>query len=272
MSSTIQFKICVGDDVHRTSVPDSQFNTATVWPILRHTSGLARFHVTYVDDEGDIVTVTSDDELDEATRACGPRVLRLVVKPSTKALLSADETNAFVTLFNNGSNGSWRNAAEYAALKGVDGVDSLASLLFESCGVKLDRFALSRVLSKEENNNLLTAFVRHFDWRGLSLVAALRQAIGRVGLSGEAQAIDRTIQSFADRYCEQNTIHDKDDVHVSMYALVMLNTDLSQRGRRAKHRGMTLEQFLNNLRGMATSFTVDEKRQWFADIARHPLA
>ena len=57
---------------------------------------------------------------------------------------------------------------------------------------------------KEFNIQVLQEFVRMHKFHGLDLVAALRAFLGSFQLPGEAQKIDRMMESFAQRYCDCN--------------------------------------------------------------------
>lgn len=51
---------------------------------------------------------------------------------------------------------------------------------------------------------MLHHFVRLQDLRGRALVQAMREFLLRFRLPGEAQKIDRIMESFARQYCAQN--------------------------------------------------------------------
>ena len=57
---------------------------------------------------------------------------------------------------------------------------------------------------KEFNIQVLQEFVRMHKFHSLDLVAALRAFLGSFTLPGEAQKIDRMMESFAQRYCQCN--------------------------------------------------------------------
>lgn len=68
--------------------------------------------------------------------------------------------------------------------------------------------------------------------------------------SGEAQKIERLVESFADRYkeCNPNDVLSRDSIFILAFAIIMLNTDL-HKPTNIKHR-MTQEQWLSNLKGV----------------------
>ena len=51
--------------------------------------------------------------------------------------------------------------------------------------------------------DVLRAYMRHFNFAGATLVAALRELLVAFRLPGEAQQIDRLVSAFATAYCEQ---------------------------------------------------------------------
>ncbi len=54
------------------------------------------------------------------------------------------------------------------------------------------------------NQSVLREFVRCHQFTHLILVQALRQFLWSFRLPGEAMQIDRVMEAFAGRYCEQN--------------------------------------------------------------------
>ena len=56
------------------------------------------------------------------------------------------------------------------------------------------------------NADVLTKFVEMQDFGGLTLVQALRNFLYHFRLPGEAQKIDRIMESFAKRFCNLNPI------------------------------------------------------------------
>ena len=60
-------------------------------------------------------------------------------------------------------------------------------------------------MSRDEFNlQVLHAFVQLHEFTDLNLVQALRQFLWSFRLPGEAQKIDRMMESFAQRYCHCN--------------------------------------------------------------------
>ena len=76
-------------------------------------------------------------------------------------------------------------------------------------------------------------------------------------LPGESQKIDRLMEKFADRYCENNpdTFATADTAYTLAFSVIMLNTDLHSNQVKNK---MTKQQFLRNNRGINNGGDVDE--------------
>ena len=64
-------------------------------------------------------------------------------------------------------------------------------------------------------------------YQGLTLDVALRQLLSGFRLPGEAQKIDRIVEKFAQRYCQDNpdVFPSADAAYLLAFAIIMLNTD-----------------------------------------------
>ncbi|XP_010795520.1 cytohesin-3-like, partial [Notothenia coriiceps] len=73
-------------------------------------------------------------------------------------------------------------------------------------GEGLNKTVIGDYLGEREDFNLkvLSAFVELHEFADLNLVQALRQFLWSFRLPGEAQKIDRMMESFASRYCQCN--------------------------------------------------------------------
>lgn len=83
-------------------------------------------------------------------------------------------------------------------------------------------------------------------------------------LQGESQKISHLMEEFKDAYVHQNTLtHFKsvDTIMVLAYAIIMLQTDAHNLSIK-KNEKMTLDQFVNNLRG------VDDSMDPLAELRR----
>merc|ERR1719511_571249 len=99
------------------------------------------------------------------------------------------------------------------------------------------------------NEAVLKAFVELHDFTDLILVQALRQFLWSFRLPGEAQKIDRMMESFAQRYCQLNPdiFTNSDTCYVLSFAIIMLNTSLHNPSVKDKP---TTEQFISMNRGI----------------------
>ncbi|ODV92837.1 hypothetical protein CANCADRAFT_147690 [Tortispora caseinolytica NRRL Y-17796] len=144
-------------------------------------------------------------------------------------------------------------AINFGVEKGLlpeDYTDShLVSLLKSTPG--LNKKKLGEFIAKPGNESILDAFVADFDFSGLRIDEALRWFLSSFRLPGEAQQIDRIVDSFAKHYYDSSQgdgkIANPDAAGVLSFAVVILNTD--QHNPQIKNK-MTKEQFKSNLRGM----------------------
>jgi len=118
-------------------------------------------------------------------------------------------------------------------------------------------------LSKEQLGQLLggkavhctgirTAFTKLFDFRGDKLDTALRKYLTKFMIPGEAQVIDRIIESFAEKYVHDNSggpYINKDAAFTMAFSLVILNTDRHS-PQIPDSQKMTLPQFFKNNSGL----------------------
>lgn len=122
--------------------------------------------------------------------------------------------------------------------------ESIAKFLLEGDG--LNKTAIGNYLGerKEFNMKVLDSFVNLHNFSDLILVQALRQFLWSFRLPGEAQKIDRMMEKFAMKYCQQNpgVFDDTDTCFVLSFAVIMLNTSLHNPSVREKP---TLEKFIS---------------------------
>lgn len=89
-------------------------------------------------------------------------------------------------------------------------------------------------------------FFESFEWRGKTVLEALRSLCSRLYLQGETNKIDRILESLSFRYvmCNPSSqFRAKECVHSVAYSLLLLNTDLHL-AKLDQH--MTLHQFVDN--------------------------
>lgn len=71
-------------------------------------------------------------------------------------------------------------------------------------------------------------YMSFFDWKGKSVLSAVRNLCDRLYLKAESQQLDRIIDSFADRWCECNPQHGFKSpgvIYTLAYSILLLNTD-----------------------------------------------
>ncbi len=130
----------------------------------------------------------------------------------------------------------------------VDDPDAVAAFLLAAKG--LDKTAIGELLGGFDDDEVavMRAFVRLHDFVGNDFDVALRRFMSAFRLPGEAQKIDRLMEAFAAKYCEDNpnVFADPDAAYVLAFAVIMLNTDAHNPNMDTK---MTKADFV----GMATS-------------------
>ncbi|GJQ13675.1 hypothetical protein GpartN1_g5466.t1 [Galdieria partita] len=103
----------------------------------------------------------------------------------------------------------------------------------------------------EISMKILKSYVRLFDFKKRPFTTSLRVFLESFRLPGEAQKIDRILQSFSEHFYEQNKnsapFSSADAAHVLAFACIMLNTDQHNSSIKKK---MTLEEFISNSRGI----------------------
>lgn len=124
-----------------------------------------------------------------------------------------------------------------------DSPEAIAKFLFEGDG--LNKTAIGNYLGERDEINMkvLDNYVNLHNFSDLILVQALREFLWSFRLPGEAQKIDRMMEKFAIRYCQQNpgVFDDTDTCFVLSFAIIMLNTSLHNPSVREKP---TLEKFI----------------------------
>lgn len=127
--------------------------------------------------------------------------------------------------------------------------EDIAQFLYQGEG--LNKTMIGDYLGEKSDFNeaVLKAFVELHDFTDLILVQALRQFLWSFRLPGEAQKIDRMMESFAQRYCNLNPdiFTNSDTCYVLSFAIIMLNTSLHNPSVRDKP---SIEQFVSMNRGI----------------------
>ncbi len=137
----------------------------------------------------------------------------------------------------------------------------------------LDLSEVGDYLGSEGNERVLNFFIQSVGLSNLSFTEALRTYLSFFKLPGEAQKIDRLMEAFGKRYCEQNPageVKHPDAAYVLAFQVIMLNTDLHNKS--IKHK-MTLEELKRNLRGENQGENFSDKflTNIYRDIESNPL-
>nr|XP_027200052.1 probable serine/threonine-protein kinase DDB_G0267686 [Dermatophagoides pteronyssinus] len=127
---------------------------------------------------------------------------------------------------------------------------SVAIFLLTRKGVSKQMIGEYLADNNQFNKLVLKAFIAEINLNGLIVDEALRSFQMNFRFPGEAQKIERLVESFADRYkeCNPNDVLSRDSIFILAFAIIMLNTDL-HKPTNIKHR-MTQEQWLSNLKGV----------------------
>ncbi|XP_013064851.2 cytohesin-1-like isoform X2 [Biomphalaria glabrata] len=127
--------------------------------------------------------------------------------------------------------------------------EDVARFLFQGEG--LNKTAIGDYLGERQDFNMavLKAFVNLHEFTDMILVQALRQFLWSFRLPGEAQKIDRMMESFAERYCSLNpgVFVNTDTCYVLSFAIIMLNTSLHNPSVKDKP---TVDRFIQMNRGI----------------------
>ena len=106
--------------------------------------------------------------------------------------------------------------------------ESIARFLVEQ-SAGLDPEAIGELLGHHEDRSIevMHCYVRKFNFKGMEVDQALRLLLKGFRLPGEAQKIDRIMEKFAEKYCEDNpdAFPIADAAYLLAFAIIMLNTD-----------------------------------------------
>ena len=103
----------------------------------------------------------------------------------------------------------------------------------------VNRGALVAIVSKSNDEfmkNVLRSFMRRFSFFEEPLDMATRKLLTQVQLPKETQQIDRTVQSFADRYheCNPGIFVSPDDAYFVAFSIIILHTDFFNSNNKRK--------------------------------------
>lgn len=123
---------------------------------------------------------------------------------------------------------------------------------------RLDKKLLGDYLSRPDNEGVLEAFIRLFDFKDKPLSEAMREMLESFRLPGESQQINRIAEIFSRVYfatAPKELIKSEDAVYVLAYSVIMLNTDLHNSQNKRK---MKVEDYRRNLRGVNDGADFDQ--------------
>ena len=111
---------------------------------------------------------------------------------------------------------------------------------------------------KAFNIKVLTYFINSFDFSNHNILDAMRVLFYELPLSGEAQVIDRVVQTFGEKFHRQNPheLKNPDFCYYLAFSILQLNTDLH---RDEVENKMTLKQFINALNLSTGNDKIDPK-------------
>ncbi|TPX44957.1 hypothetical protein SeMB42_g03125 [Synchytrium endobioticum] len=133
---------------------------------------------------------------------------------------------------------------------------------------------LARLVSKNDDFHaqVLLCLVQRYNFKDMAVDAALRKLLYTFLLPPEAQQIDRILKAFAAKYNEDNPglFNCADDVHITAFAIVLLNSDLHSVGQRTK---MTKHQFVSNTRsaGAYNALPAEVLEMIYENIRAEPI-
>lgn len=148
---------------------------------------------------------------------------------------------------------------------------------FHKQKLNLDLEAVGRYLggSGEENQSVLNAFTAQVDLANQSFIQDFRSFLKTFKLPGEAQQIDKIVESFGRVYYQKNpggNIASKNAAYYLAFQTIMLNTDLHNPNIAANNK-MSLEGLKKNLRGLNDGANFDEEllKSIYDDIKANPF-
>jgi len=147
--------------------------------------------------------------------------------------------------------------------------------LFQKGDLGLDKTAIGDYLGEDKpfNKAILYALVDSRDFSGQELAYSLRNFLAIFRLPGEAQKIDRMMEKFAEKYCQDNpdVFANADCAFVLSFSLIMLQTDLHNPGVIKK---MTRDEFVRNNRGINNNSDLPKEylESLYESIVASPIA
>lgn len=153
--------------------------------------------------------------------------------------------------------------------------EDVAQFLYKYCE-EFDKTAIGDYLSgpDEFNGKVLHAYVELQDYTNVEFSEGIRLFLLRFRLPGEAQKIDRMMETFSARYTQNNpqSFGSADAAFVLAFSVIMLNTDLHNPNI-PQEKKMNLDEFIRNNRGCndGADFPVDMMTNIFNNILENPF-
>ncbi|KAG8446647.1 hypothetical protein GDO86_014192 [Hymenochirus boettgeri] len=150
--------------------------------------------------------------------------------------------------------------------------EDIAQFLYKGEG--LNKTAIGDYLGERDDLNIhvLHIFVELHEFMDLNLVQALRQFLWSFRLPGEAQKIDRMMETFAQRYCQCNpeVFQSTDTCYILSFAIIMLNTSLHNPNVKDKP---SVDRFIAMNRGINNGGDLPEEllRNLYDSIKNEPF-
>jgi len=147
--------------------------------------------------------------------------------------------------------------------------------LFKNAEIGLDKTQIGDYLGEDKplNKSVLYALVDSQDFKELELDMALRHFLSVFRLPGEAQKIDRMMEKFAEKYCQDNggKFVNADCAFVLSFSLIMLQTDLHNPGIKNK---MSKDDFVRNNRGINDNNDLPREylESLYDSVLNHPIS
>lgn len=170
---------------------------------------------------------------------------------------------ACTELFNNKAAHGVKALYDEGFLKDPSDKKELAQFFYQK-STRLNKKVLGVYLSNPENKDLLREFMHLFDFGGLRVDEGLRIVLKSFRLPGEAQQIERIVETFANSFValqnsgdggdilllqqgDEPVVLDSSAVFLLSYSIIMLNTDLHN--PKVK-RHMDLNDYERNVSGL----------------------
>ncbi|CAJ0572425.1 unnamed protein product, partial [Mesorhabditis spiculigera] len=212
--------------------------------------------------ERDVRVHTAEDESPELALARTKAYAR-----KKKKDIIAEATNIFNT--------NPKKGITFLREKGLIGSDPRAVAEWLRMNPLLDKKLIADYISDRRNNEVLKAYVCSFDFTNTRLDQALRVFLETFRLPGESGEITKVMTHFAEHWYHSNNgpFADPDAAFTLSYAVIMLNTDQYNPQVGFNQPRMTVDSFVNNLRGTNGAGNFDPKmlQEIFYSIQREEI-